>query len=339
MFLTICQQAGRLHNLSSLMRVFSLLLCFLTSCAPVQTPQTIPALAPTIIIPTQSISTRSFPPTATSTSIPSTQTATPQPCNPSITDYCITDGHFLFQRPIVPPGNTSVDVTYRFASTANGTRDPHRGVEFLNKFGTPVHAAGDGRVVFAGPDDTPAYSPWRNFYGNLVVIEHTDDLYTLYAHLSKITVRQGQQVAAGEQVGAVGQTGVAIGSHLHFEVRRGDAEDYFSPQNPELWLVPNLDEAGHPLGALQLSIVDSTGQLVNRAEYTLEPVSGHSQPSNGIFYGITYSSELLYSGENAGLNDLSPGTYRLALLYNGHIYERRVEVESGKLTQVIIIVE
>lgn len=339
MFLTICQQAGRLHSLSSLMRIFSLLICFLVSCAPVQTSQAFPTPSNTIIIPTQPISTRSLPPTPTFTLVLPTLTATPQPCNPSTADYCVTEGHFLFQRPIYPPGNTSVDVTYRFASTANGTRDPHRGVEFQNKFGTPVYAAGEGRVVFAGPDDAPVYSPWRNFYGNLVVIEHTDDLYTLYAHLSEITVRQGQQVATGDPIGAVGQTGVAIGSHLHFEIRRGDVEDYFSPQNPELWLVPNLDESGRPLGALQLSVVDSTGQLVNRAEYTLEHVSGQPQPSNGIYYGITYSPELLYSRENTGLNDLSPGTYRLALSYNGHIYERRVEVESGKLTQVIIIVE
>jgi hypothetical protein len=254
-------------------------------------------------------------------------------------DYCISEGHFLFQRPILTPGNTSVDVTYRFASTANGTRDPHRGVEFLNKFGTPVYAAGEGRVVFAGADDAPVYSPWSNFYGNLVVIEHTHDLYTLYAHLSEITVRQGQHVAAGEQIGAVGQTGVAIGSHLHFEVRRGDVQDYFSPQNPELWLVPNRDEAGHSLGALQLSIVGPNGMLVSRAEYTLEHISGQPGLSIGIYYGITYSPELLYSRENAGLNDLPPGTYRLALSYNGHIYERRVEVESGKLTQAIIIVE
>jgi hypothetical protein len=276
---------------------------------------------------------------STFTPVLPTLTATPQPCNPSTADFCVTEGYFLFQRPILPPANTSVDVTYRFASTANGTRDPHRGVEFLNKFGTSVYAAGEGRIVFAGPDDTPVYSPWRNFYGNLVVIEHTDDLYTLYAHLSEITVRQGQQVASGEQIGAVGQTGVAIGSHLHFEVRRGDVEDYFSPQNPELWLVPNLDESGRPLGALQLSIVDGTGQLVSRAEYTLEHVSSQPQPTDGIYYGITYSPELLSSRENAGLNDLSPGTYRLALSYKGHIYERHVEVESGKLTQVVIVVE
>jgi hypothetical protein len=230
-------------------------------------------------------------------------------------------------------------VTYRFASTANGTRDPHRGVEFINKFGTPVYAAGDGVVLFASPDDTPVYSPWRNFYGNLVVIEHADALYTLYAHLSEISVQQGDHVSVGEQIGAVGQTGVAIGSHLHFEVRRGAVEDYSSPQNPELWLVPNQDEAGRPLGAFGLSIVDPAGQLVRHAEFTLAHFPGTSQPADAIYYGVTYSPQLLRGEENVGMGDLPSGTYRLALTYNGHLYERWVEVESGKLTQAVILVE
>ena len=75
-------------------------------------------------------------------------------------------------------------------------------------------------MIFAGLDSKPVYSPWSNYYGNLVVIEHPGGLYTLYAHLSKILVEQGQTVAAGDQIGEVGQTGVAIGSHLHFEVRQ-----------------------------------------------------------------------------------------------------------------------
>jgi murein DD-endopeptidase MepM/ murein hydrolase activator NlpD len=149
-----------------------------------------------------------------------------------------------------------VDPSYRYASTANGTRDPHRGVEFLNKFGTPVYAAGEGIVIFAGPDSQPVYSPWSDYYGNLVVIEHENDLYTLYAHLSDILVQQGQRVSAGDVIGEVGQTGVAIGSHLHFEVRLGDGEDSSSTENPELWLIPNPDESGRLMGAIQLSIVD-----------------------------------------------------------------------------------
>lgn len=232
-----------------------------------------------------------------------------------------------------------MDVSYRYASTANGGRDPHTGVEFLNGFGTPVHAAGEGIVVFAGPDGAPVYSPWRDYYGNLVVIEHADDLYTLYAHLSEITVRQGQRIAAGEQIGNVGQTGVAIGSHLHFEVRRGEVEDYSSTQNPELWLAPNADESGRPLGALQLSILDSLGQLVRRAEFTLAHFTDPTQAPDIVYYEVTYSPKFLNGGENAGINDLPPGTYRLALTHNGHIYERWVEVESGRLTQVVFVVK
>lgn len=270
--------------------------------------------------------------------IPPTHTATPEPCDPFTADYCITEDHFLFQRPVQPPANTSVDPSYRYASTANGRRDPHRGVEFLNKFGTPVYAAGDGIVIFAGPDSRPVYSPWVDYYGNLVVIKHADDLYTLYAHLSKIHIQQGQSVSTGDLIGEVGQTGVAIGSHLHFEVRRGDVEEYSSTQNPELWLVPDPEKSGRPLGAIQLSIVDPVHLPVNHAEFTLQHFPNRNQPSDATYYGSTYSSNMLKDAENAGMNDLPSGLYRIALTHNGHVYERWVEVESGKLTQVVIVV-
>ena len=65
-------------------------------------------------------------------------------------------------------------------------------------------------------------------------------MYTLYAHLSKVDVQAGDEVKAGDLIGKVGQSGVATGSYLHFEVRKGgDGTDYFSTQNPELWLAPN----------------------------------------------------------------------------------------------------
>jgi murein DD-endopeptidase MepM/ murein hydrolase activator NlpD len=231
-----------------------------------------------------------------------------------------------------------VDPSYRYASTANGTRDPHRGVEFLNKFGTPVYAAGEGIVIFAGPDSQPVYSPWSDYYGNLVVIEHENDLYTLYAHLSDILVQLGQRVSAGDVIGEVGQTGVAIGSHLHFEVRLGDGEDSSSTENPELWLIPNPDESGRLMGAIQLSIVDPVHLPVKQADFTLQHFLEKNRSSDITYYGGTYSSGMLKSTENAGMSDLLPGLYRIALTHNGHVYERWVEVESGKLTQVVIVV-
>jgi hypothetical protein len=254
-------------------------------------------------------------------------------------DYCITDGHFLFQRPIRFPGNTSIDETYPYASTANGTRDPHHGVEFLNKFGTPVYAAGDGVVTFAGPDIAAVYSPWPNYYGNVVVIKHSDSLYTLYAHLSRILVETGNNISAGAQIGEVGQTGVAIGSHLHFEVRRGKVENYFSTQNPELWLVPNSDQTGQLFGVIQISIFDKDNQLVKRAEYTIQYFVGLRQPTDQIYYGVTYSADMRTGEENVARGDFRPGKYRIALQYNGQLSERWVEVESGKLTQVVFVVK
>src|SRR6266498_3179940 len=203
------------------------LVFFLASCAPAPTPQNLPTSTTATYVVLQPTFTV-IPPTATFTPVAPTQTSTSVVCDPHTVDYCVTDGHLVFQRPIKPPGNTSVDVTYRYASTANGTRDPHHGVEFLNKFGTPVYAARDGVVFFAGPDSKPMFSPWPDYYGNLIVIQHADDLYTLYAHLSKILVQAGQSVKVGDEIGEVGQTGVAIGSHLHFEVRRGNVEDYYS---------------------------------------------------------------------------------------------------------------
>src|SRR6266498_136546 len=314
------------------------LVFFLASCAPAPTPQNLPTSTTATFVVLQPTFTV-IPPTATFTPVAPTQTSTAVVCDPHSVDYCVTDGHFVFQRPIKPPGNTSVDVTYRYASTANGTRDPHHGVEFYNKFGTPVYAAGDGVVVFAGPDNKAMYSPWPNYYGNVVVIQHANDLYTLYAHLSKISVEVGKSVLAGEQIGEVGQTGVAIGSHLHFEVRRGNVEEYFSTQNPELWLIPDQDKNGQPFGVIQISFANQQGRLVKRAEYTIQLYIDQNQPSGNIYYGVTYSADMLQGEENAAMGDLPAGKYRIVLQYNGQHIERWVEVESGKLTQVIFVVK
>ena len=97
----------------------------------------------------------------------------------------------------------------------------HPGADYPVAYGTRVHAAGAGRVVFAGWDP--------GGYGNLVVIRHRSPsgrVGTWYAHLSSISVRRGRRVSAGRTIGRVGATGYATGPHLHFEVRiRGAAVD------------------------------------------------------------------------------------------------------------------
>jgi peptidoglycan hydrolase-like protein with peptidoglycan-binding domain len=91
----------------------------------------------------------------------------------------------------------------------------HPGLDYPAATGTPVTAAGRGRVVFAGWDS--------GGYGNLVVIEHPQGVRSMYAHLSRIAVSRGAAVWAGRLVGYVGATGFATGPHLHFELRLGGA--------------------------------------------------------------------------------------------------------------------
>jgi murein DD-endopeptidase MepM/ murein hydrolase activator NlpD len=88
----------------------------------------------------------------------------------------------------------------------------HSGVDLPSPVGTPVEAAGAGTVAFAGE---------QGIYGNLVVVNHQQGRQTRYAHLETIEVQVGQQVAAGTQLGTVGQTGTPDTDepHLHFEVR------------------------------------------------------------------------------------------------------------------------
>lgn len=306
----------------------------LASCAPTAEPVAAEAL-PTVT----STLLAAAPHTSTPTVVPPSPfplpspTATPVPCDPFTADFCITDGSFLFQRPVQPPANVSVDRTYPYASTANGTRDPHHGVEIQGRFGTPVHAVADGVVQFAGPDDEAVFSPWRGFYGNVVIIRHADEVYTLYAHLSKVTVQAGDEVRAGDLIGEIGQSGAATGSHLHFEVRRREAGNYFSTVNPELWLQPS--EAG--FGAIEFSIVNGAGAF-QQTSITIQRMDDFNNAVEA-YYVDTYHPSLAIGDENAAISDLPAGHYRITLIANGRFYERRVEVESGKLTQVVFVVE
>jgi murein DD-endopeptidase MepM/ murein hydrolase activator NlpD len=94
----------------------------------------------------------------------------------------------------------------------------HTGLDFPAASGTPVTAAGYGCVEFAGVDS--------GGYGRLVIVRHRLGMTSWYAHLSRIGVRRGDCVTAGDAVGAVGASGHATGPHLHFELRvRGAAVD------------------------------------------------------------------------------------------------------------------
>ena len=88
----------------------------------------------------------------------------------------------------------------------------HKGIDYAARSGTPILAAGDGRVQFAGR---------KGGYGNAVILDHGRGITTLYAHMSRFSKagRSGRRVKQGEVIGYVGSTGAATGPHLHYEYR------------------------------------------------------------------------------------------------------------------------
>lgn len=91
-----------------------------------------------------------------------------------------------------------------------GVRRFHQGLDLPRPAGSPVRAACEGTVIFAG---------WRGGFGRLIIIKHSGGMKTWYGHLSTINVEPGQRVSKGTFIGRVGSSGLATGPHLHFEVR------------------------------------------------------------------------------------------------------------------------
>ena len=88
----------------------------------------------------------------------------------------------------------------------------HQGLDIINDVGTPVYASGDGVIEMAGASG--------GGYGTVVAINHGFGFQTLYAHLSKVIVKEGQRVHRGDYIGKSGRTGLVSGPHLHYEVRQ-----------------------------------------------------------------------------------------------------------------------
>ena len=100
-------------------------------------------------------------------------------------------------------------------------RDNHKGLDIANSMGTPIRAAASGTVTYAQYNS--------GGYGNLVIISHGNGVQTYYGHCSKLYVKVGQSVQAGDTIAAVGSTGNSTGNHLHFEIRLNDKQ--VNPQN------------------------------------------------------------------------------------------------------------
>lgn len=112
---------------------------------------------------------------------------------------------------LAAPVHAATGTPYR-AAGASWSKGYHTGVDFPVPTGTSVKAVAAGQVVSAG---------WGGSFGYQVVIRHSDGRYTQYAHLSAISVKDGQSVVGGQRIGRSGSTGNSTGPHLHFEVRTG----------------------------------------------------------------------------------------------------------------------
>jgi murein DD-endopeptidase MepM/ murein hydrolase activator NlpD len=115
-------------------------------------------------------------------------------------------------------GNLTLTYGGGFTTTDGTTFTGHNGLDYAAPEGTVITAAADGKVVLIGSDE--------DGYGEYVIIEHTlfngNKIYTLYAHMSEVLVLKDQEVNYGQEIGLMGTTGNSTGTHLHFEVRRGD---------------------------------------------------------------------------------------------------------------------
>lgn len=281
------------------------------------------------------------PPTQTPNLTP--PSATPSPTatlTPTPTPIPQQVDHYWLARPIASSGVDYLDRTYGYGDTQGGARPVHHGVDFFNPSGTPVLAAAAGTVIYAGDDLENLFGPRPDYYGNLVVIEHEFrspenlPVYTLYGHLERVTVGVRRQVEEGEQIGFVGATGVAIGPHLHFEVRVGDPTDFGATRNPDLWIIPYVG-----FGTLAARVVNAAGEPLPGEGLTVRSLADGNRR-----YAFTYASDSVNSsaawGENVTLGDLPAGSYEVYISDEGRIWFRgQVEIRPNQTSWLEIVID
>lgn len=286
------------------------------------------------------------PATATPTAAP-TQTPAQSP-TPSPTPYPTLDldrfprppgplggdPHFYLGRPIGAGGNVFVASSYRYGSTLNNQLETHHGVEFANAQGVPVVAVASGVVYYAGSDLERQFGPQLDFYGNLVILQLAEPwfgrpVFAVYGHLDTVSVQPGQAVAAGEQLGLVGATGVALGPHLHLEVRLDNPDSYWATRNPELWLAP-----GAGRGTLAVRVANAQGQYLPGMRVEILCSDG-ARRFVDTYWDPGVTPDDVY-GENAALTDVPAGFCELSTVYQGERLSTSMTVQAGTVNFVAL---
>ena len=289
----------------------------------VNTSQTVPLTNSDVISPTG-------PPPPTPTPVPRTIFV---PAD--IPERGQVNDHLWFTRPFTPAYSTWGSYYYPYGTNGRGQYFWHYGIDIQNSHGTPIVAVGDGKVVRAGPDDAGnLLGPWPDFYGQAIVIEHDQrwqdrPVFSLYGHVSRALVSVGQPVKAGQVIAEVGQLGVALGPHLHLEIRV-DGLTYNDTRNPDLWLKPDSG-----FGVIAGRVVDHQGYFVPQQLVTLHRAS---DPSRFWRQTYTYPDNEVNSDEELvetfTFSDVPTGLYLLKTFFDGRQLTIPLAVKNGEVTFV-----
>lgn len=238
--------------------------------------------------------------------------------------------------------NLRASPSYLYGTTGGGEYLLHHGLDIGNPLGSRVTALADGEVIFAGEDKTGApFGPRQGsfpegFFGRLVVIRHRvrsleDPLYSLYGHLGRSLVKRRQPVRHGQVIGEVGMAGIALGPHLHLEIRSA-AQDYDQTYNPYLFLKPLSGEgliigrvsnpAGQPIAKVPVNVfkLDAKGAADWWMATTTYP-DGPVRPYPAL-------------NENFVMPDLPAGRYRLVAQAGGGPLQAELDVSAGAATTI-----
>ncbi|MCX6054909.1 MAG: M23 family metallopeptidase [Chloroflexi bacterium] len=240
--------------------------------------------------------------------------------------------HFYFERPIALDSNNWPLADYRYGYIYPDEDVVHTGVDIVSPLHKPVLAAGAGKVVFAGYGLLNGAGDKNDPYGLAVMIRHSFSfsgytIFSVYAHLDRIDVINGDNIKAGDPIGIIGLTGKTSGPHLHFEIRL-ENKDGDKVQNPELWVVPALGD-----GIIAGRIENDYGTLIPAKEFWLSTLDKSQK-----WKLMTYSSKTKqvddYYQENFAIGDIPAGKYDISINYFGKVYHGEVTITPGAVNYI-----
>ncbi len=243
-------------------------------------------------------------------------------------------------RPFLPANDVGASATYPYGSDGGGWLLLHHGLDLGAGAGVPVTAIADGQVVYAGDDSADAFGPQLDFYGNLVVVRHGArldgrNLLSLYGHLATVNVAQGDVVREADELGTVGGTGIALGPHLHLEIR-DDVRDYGRTFNPALFTRPREGAgaiAGRRVGAYGRAEPGITVALFRESDEAGAGTTWIAETRSYLWGPINRTSALQ---ENFTFPDLPAGRYVVERVDGGPRSRASVRVEPGALSVVTL---